>query len=121
WFLSGEGHHATEQKDAKIFADIWTAERRALRVSSRERAHIAIRLVDYPAWRVTVNGIPVAAEHAEGTAQMTLRVPEGESRIEIQFARTIDRTVGGWISVFAACGSLGLYLFRRNQAVKAVT
>lgn len=114
WFVTGDAHPA-ERKDSKIFTDVWTAERRELRVVSAEKQRVAIRLVDYPAWQVTVNRGKAMAEHAPGTAQMIVHVPAGESRIEIRFGRTLDRTIGGWISILTASGCLGLFLYRRDR------
>ena len=111
WLVSDKGH-ATEGADDKIYFDQWTAERRKLRVIARQRSRLAVRLVDYPAWQVTVNGQPTVAQHATGTSQMVVPVPAGESRIEIRFARTLDRAIGGWISVLSACGSLSWLLWQ---------
>jgi hypothetical protein len=113
WLVSDQGH-ATEGADGKIDFDQWTAERRKLRVITRHGSRLAVRLVDYPAWQVTVNGQPMVAQHATGTSQMVIPVPAGESRIEIRFARTLDRTIGGWISVLSACGSLSWLLWQRR-------
>src|SRR5262249_55040571 len=104
WFANESGH-PEPRRDAQIFVDRWTADHRVLRVSCADKVRVALRLVDYPAWRVTVNGTPATREHAPGTAQMIVPLPAGESRIEIRFTRTLDRTIGGWVSVLAACGS----------------
>ena len=119
WLVSSETR-TDENKETKIFVDFWTAEHRILRVSTATRARVAIRLVDYPAWRATVNGNPAVIEHSPGTAQMIVRVPAGESRIELKFGRTPDRTIGGRISVLTACGSIALLVWqRRRQAAVA--
>jgi hypothetical protein len=109
WLVSA-ARRGKEQREARISTEHWTAERRTLRVMSQQEERVAIRLVDYPAWRLTVNGIPVHSEHPAGTAQMIVRVPPGESRIEIRFSRTADRTLGGWVSALAACAALALYV-----------
>jgi hypothetical protein len=118
WFISGHTHDAEHNGD-RIFLDRWTAEHRVLRVTSRTTARVAIRLVDYPAWRVTVNGAPAPREHPAGTAQLMVAVPPGESRIEIKFTRTADRRIGGWLSVLTACGSLGVLIWRRRSPAGA--
>jgi hypothetical protein len=99
--------------EQRIFVDMWTAERRALRVVAPRPVRVEIRLLDYPAWRVKVDGKPARVGHPEATRQMIVEVPAGESRIEIDFGRTRDRTAGGWVSVAAAAGSLAI-LFRRR-------
>ena len=109
WFV-GEAGHPTARADAEILVDRWTAEQRTLRVVAAQNGHLAVRLLDYPAWRVTINQKFVKAQHAVGTSQMIISVPAGESRIEIRFMRTPDRTIGAWISVLTACGSIALLL-----------
>jgi len=46
-------------------------------------------------------------------------VPAGESRIEADFARTRDRTAGGWLSAAAAAGSLAMLLRARRARREA--
>jgi hypothetical protein len=76
----------------------WTAEERELRVTSPHAARLAVRLLDYPAWRVLVNGRPVKPQSRATTAQMILPLPAGTNRIELTFARTLDRTLGSLLS-----------------------
>ena len=100
--------------DRQISVESWSVERRLLRVVTPGHARIAVRLLDYPAWRVRVNGHAVAAEHSQESAQMVVPVGGGESRIEIRFTRTADRIIGGGISALAACGSIGILAWRRR-------
>ena len=77
---------------------------------------LAVKLFPYPAWEVKVNGRGVQAEARNGSGQMLVPVQAGVNRVEIRFVRTWDRTVGGWISVFAAISVLAWFLTsRRNQ------
>jgi hypothetical protein len=62
---------------------------------------LAIRLFAYPAWRVEVNGSVVEATRRDGGGQMLIPVGAGNNRVQIRFVRTWDRTLGGWISIFA--------------------
>jgi len=105
------------REEGTVAIDTWTAEYRALRASTAQAARVAVRLVDYPAWRVTVDGKPIAVEHAPGTAQMIVPVPAGQSRVEIRFTRTMDRTIGGFVSVLSACGSIGLLLWGGRKRI----
>jgi len=47
---------------AEIHIERWTAEERNLRVNSNEPVRVALRLLDYPAWRVEVNGKAVTPQ-----------------------------------------------------------
>src|SRR5215831_15413769 len=118
WLVSAETQ-ADEKEDAQIVAEVWTAEQRILRVNSKKQGRLAIRLLDYPAWRATVDGKSAAIERAPGTARMIVAVPAGESRIELRFTRTWDRALGGSISALAAFGTLGLLMLGRRRAAGA--
>ena len=98
----------------KIIINRWTAEHRSLGVTTAAGGQVAVKLLDYPAWHIEVNGHQVAAQHAEGTQQMVIPVASGESKIEIQFKRTMDRTLGGWISVLSALGAISTVSWRRR-------
>jgi hypothetical protein len=93
---------------AEIHIERWTAEERELRVTSRERLRVGLRLLNYPAWRVEVNGKAVTPQRAETNGQMILLLSPGSQRITARFARTLDRKLGIAISVAAALALLAL-------------
>lgn len=76
----------------------WSAEQKELRVVSNEPARIALRLLNYPAWRVTVNGTPVSPQKQGQTMQMVVPVPRGTSEISVRFRRTPDRILGSAVA-----------------------
>ena len=76
----------------------WTTAEKEVRVDSGGQARVALRLLNYPAWRVRVNGKTVAPERMDDFDQMVVPVQAGESEIRVQFIRTMDRTLGGAIS-----------------------
>jgi hypothetical protein len=61
-----------------------------------------------------VNGAPLVPESADDTGQMILELPAGDSRVEVRFARTSDRTIGGAVSL-ASIALLGLLLIRGRK------
>ncbi len=103
--------------EAKIGMERWDAEHRTIRVVARRPGHLAVRLLDFPAWKATVNDKPVNVLHASGTDQMVVPVPEGRSEVRLEFTRTCDRTVGGWLSIASVFGSLAALIVRRRAAV----
>lgn len=60
---------------------------------------VTMRLFNYPAWEVAVNGKQVQTSTAEVTGQMQIPVAPGSNDIHIHFGRTRDRTIAGWISL----------------------
>jgi hypothetical protein len=106
---------------AKIVVEKWDAERRVVQVVAHQPTHLVLRLVDYPAWRVTVNGKPVSVQHPEGTRQMIVPLPAEDSEVRIEFTRTIDRTIGGWISVVSGVGCFCLVIWKRRDSRSATS
>jgi hypothetical protein len=79
----------------------WGAESKSFLADMSAADELKLRLFCYPAWKVTVNGR--AVEPAAGVAgQMLVPVAAGMNRVEVRFARTWDRKLGGWISVLTA-------------------
>lgn len=87
--------------DAKIQIEHWTAEEKDLSETSPQPFRLAVRLLDYPAWRIEVNGQRVTPEPPESTAQIILRMPAGTEHIRIKFETTPDRRLGSGMSLAA--------------------
>src|SRR6266403_978026 len=87
----------------------WSAEERELQVSSQKPVRVALRLLDYPAWRVEVNGTVATPQHAETSGQMILRLPAGTQHIAVKFVRTPDRILGIFVSVAGLLALLALF------------
>jgi len=90
----------------------WRAESRMFTAEMSAPDRLALRLFSYPAWRVEVNGHEVQPASTE-TGQVLVPVGAGMNRVQINFIRTWDRRVGGWISVVAVA-FLALLRFRRH-------
>jgi hypothetical protein len=80
-------------------------------------ARIRLKLLQYPAWVVSVNGKAVPLQRTVSYDAVVVLVPSGESRIEARFTRTLDRTIGGCISLVSglAAGIL-LWTSQRREA-----
>ena len=102
--LSRKGTEPTVAK-AKVRIDHWTAEEKDLTAISPQAFRLAVRLLDYPAWRVEVNGSRVTPESPESYAQIILPLPAGTHRIRIEFVNTPDRILGRVLS------TVGLLVF----------
>jgi hypothetical protein len=99
--------------DARV-AD-WHAStyRKQLTVESAQPVQLVLRLMNYPPWRVTVNGSVVEAQSEDPTGRMVVALPAGRSEVEVRYVRTADRWVGDGISVVAAV--LCVVLICRNN------
>jgi hypothetical protein len=99
---------AAQAPAAKISFDRWTAEDKEMRVVLGAPAKLSLRLLNYPAWRVEINGSVVAPDSAPDSRQIVLDLPAGGSRVTARFVRTTDRTVGSILSVFSLLLALTL-------------
>jgi len=98
---------------ADVTVEKWTAEEKKLRVSSTEPARVALRLLDYPGWRVQVNGQRVTPQHPDETTQMLVAVGAGESVIWARFLRTRDQTLGSVVTLISAVMATGMLFLPR--------
>jgi hypothetical protein len=79
-----------------------TEKRFVVRASAPE--NLTLRLFNYPAWEVTVNGKAVEAQTTEITGLMVVPIGAGRNDVRIRFGRTTDRTIADAVSLI----SLGL-------------
>jgi hypothetical protein len=84
---------------AAIHVFQWGAELKIFTAEMSAPSNLALRLFNYPAWRTVVNGRVVQVGTREGTGQMLVPVELGFNRVDIEFTRTWDRTVGSSISL----------------------
>jgi hypothetical protein len=105
----------TRAPEARVQIDKWTTEDKSLRVDSPRPARLALRLLDYPTWRVEVNGVPIVPGRPDKFAQMVIPLAAGSSTIHVHFARTPDRTLGILISILSVLLTIALLLVARNR------
>jgi hypothetical protein len=86
---------------ARIHVERWSAEQKELRVTAREPSRLALRLLNYPAWRVEVNDEVVVPAQVEGSGQIIVPLASGQSHVVLRFMRTGDRTIGALITVLS--------------------
>ena len=101
---------------ARIHVLAWDPESKVFDAFVSRPGRLVLRLFNYPAWQVHVNGNLVNAETQGVTGQMLIPVASGDNRIEVTFTRTWDRTAGGIVSGITALSLAGAALFRRRIA-----
>ena len=100
--------------NSRIHVTQWGSESKLFTAEVSTSGRLVLKLFEYPAWRVEVNGRPVEAGTLEGTGQMTIPVEAGENQVRIKFGRTRDRTLGGLISFATILILLLVALFTRR-------
>jgi hypothetical protein len=103
---------------AEITVQRWTGERKEIHVTTREPSVLKLRLLDYPAWRVKVNGSLVVPEQTGETAQIMVLLAAGSSDVVARFIRTPDRSIGGAISAVSVLITLLLFTWRPTARQK---
>jgi hypothetical protein len=99
---------------SQIAVHRWNPEFRSFTVAASNPGTLAIRLFNYPAWKVRLNDRVVPSETDAKTGQMMIPVQAGTSRVEIRFKKTWDRTLGEIVSATAVIFIL-LLVFRQKQ------
>jgi len=92
-----------------VHVEHWAPEDKEVTVDTKEPFALGLRLLNYPAWQVKVNGAVVKPLNGEDFEQMLVPVPAGESQIRVRFLRTWDRTLGDVLSL--VCGVIVLWLW----------
>ena len=109
------GRGSLSQSGATVQIQQWGPTRKQFVVHSPEPVTAALRLMEYPAWIVEVNGKRVRAS-VEKSGQMLVSLPAGTSGVQIAFTTTPDRLCGDIISAIAALGVAGAVLIRHGRA-----
>jgi 6-pyruvoyl-tetrahydropterin synthase related domain len=99
--------------DAKIQVELWRTDNHKLFVESSAPALVALRLLNYPAWQVTVNGKAVATEKPDDLDQMLVPIEAGNSEIQVRFVRTTDQAAGTALSILSLLLAAGLLASRK--------
>lgn len=113
--LPGGGENSPVSLAGNVQIEIWETPNHRILAESSTPARVALRLLNYPAWLVTVNGKTVTPEKPDDLDQMLVPIATGKSEIQVRFMRTKDQTVGIALSVFSLLVAAGL-LVRRKSA-----
>jgi hypothetical protein len=100
--------------NTKIQIEQWDTTNHKISVDSSAPARVALRLLNYPVWQVTVNGERVAPEKPDDLELMLVPVAAGKSEIQVRFVRTADQTAGIGLSIFSLLISAGLLASRKS-------
>ncbi len=86
---------------ARIGIDKWAAESKIFTAEVSRPEQLRLRLFNYPAWKVKVNGRVVESTTQTGTGEILFTVQPGTNAVQVTFTRTRDRLAGGIISLLA--------------------
>jgi hypothetical protein len=111
-----------DPEDGAVSIQQWSPETKVFDATSEDAVTIGLRLFNYPAWDIRIDGNTVAAATAPKTGQILLPLAAGSHHIEITFRRTRDRAVGALVSALFVAGlvlfvSFGFRSSRRKSLV----
>jgi 6-pyruvoyl-tetrahydropterin synthase related domain len=79
----------------------WNAEHWVVRVVTPETGYAVLTLMDYPSWRVTVDGRPVQSRPVRDDGLLTVPVTTGNHVVEVQWAANTDVIAGRVVSAIS--------------------
>ncbi len=79
--------------------DQWGAESKAFSAQVSRAETLRLRLLNYPAWSVEVNGRPVPTRSQPVTGELLFPISPGINRVYVRFLQTRDRLIGGCVSI----------------------
>jgi len=75
---------------------------------------LRLRLFNYPAWRVQVNGVDIVAKSHPVTGEIVVPLETGISEVRVTWIRTPDRLIGGSISLIVLLGVIAWMVYERR-------
>jgi hypothetical protein len=100
---------------AAVDVKLWQPENKQIEVDSQQPGFAVLRLREYPAWSVQVNGHEVAFRPRRLDGLVTIPISAGHSQIKIKWGTTPDVLWGRVLSGLAMFGILGTLLWRQRQ------
>jgi hypothetical protein len=85
-----------------------TTEHTAFRVQTPTAGFAVLKLMDYPSWRVRVNGVEIVARPRRNDGLMTIPISAGWSAIDVKYERTPDVSWGLGLSFTSFLTLIGL-------------
>ena len=102
--------------EARVRVEMWKTGWKQIHVDAKRPLRLALRLLNYPAWRVEVNGKRIVPGRLDEFNQMVIPLEAGTSEIRIRFARTTDRAIGLLLSSISILLAGILGRLRRNAS-----
>jgi hypothetical protein len=107
---AGDPGSITAQVDARR----WDGEHWTVRVVTPETGYAVLRLMDYPSWRVTVDGQPVTSRPLREDGLMAVPVKAGSHVLDVQWIATRDIVAGRALSAIALLGLAVVAMWERK-------
>jgi len=82
----------------------WSSHARRIEVDSPAGCRLSLRTFVYPGWIATLDGEPIAIERDSQYGSITVAIPPGSHRLQLEFRSTWDRRIGAALGTTTALG-----------------
>ncbi len=96
----------------------WGPTKKHFMVRSAAPQNLTVRLFNYPAWAVFVNGKPTATQKTDVTGLLVIPIAAGDNDVYIYFRRTSDRYVGDAVSLISLAVLLVAWMKARREGLR---
>jgi hypothetical protein len=79
----------------------WAPTEKHFTVQAAAPQNLTVRLFNYPAWQVVVNGKPTETRTTDVTGLIVIPIAAGDNDVRIHFRRTLDRVAGNVVSLIS--------------------
>jgi hypothetical protein len=103
--------------EARATAQIREPEHMRIAMVTAHPGFVVLRLMSYPAWRVTVNGqrlVPLDSSDLRDDGLIAVPVPQGPVELTVDWSTTPDAVAGRCVSAFAVLLLITLGLLERR-------
>jgi hypothetical protein len=105
------------QLPANIHIQRWQPAHMTATISSRQAGYAVLRLMDYPAWRVWANNLPVKSRVQRDDGLLVLPITPGTTTIDVKYTTTPDVWAGRLVSLLSLLLWLWLAAKTRREQV----
>ena len=100
---------------ARVDTQRWNGEHWVVSMVTPETGYAVLRLMDYPSWRVTVDGKPALRRPVRDDGLMVVPVTAGSHAIEVRWSATRDVIAGREVSAIALLALAVVALLERRE------
>jgi hypothetical protein len=108
---------AESPESLKLQFEKWGPIEKEFSAESATPQRLTLRLFNYPAWEVRVNGDRVLQESTDVTGQMQIPISAGISNVVVKFVRTPDRTIGNIATLLSLVVFICLWFKTRKPLI----
>jgi hypothetical protein len=99
----------------RVHIEQWTAEHRVFTADPPLPVMLAVRIADYPAWKLRVDGVDTPIESRPPQGEILVPLGAGPHQVDLRFGSTPDRMAGAMISGLSLlCLLVGISWKRRT-------